>query len=123
MTAARLGFWAVLSAITVLSLLPLNFAVQSGLSDKVDHLAAYAALTATGRIGYRDRVPQGTLAVAVLVFGIGIELAQSFIPGRMMSSLDVVANTAGLLIGLGLSRLFLRRMAPDPAPPRGESNS
>ena len=57
--AARLGFWIVLAAITVLSLLPLQFAVQSGVSDKIEHFVAYAALTAAGRIGYRDRPAPG----------------------------------------------------------------
>lgn len=108
--AARLGFWIVLAAITVLSLLPLQFAVQSGVSDKIEHFVAYAALTAAGRIGYRDRPAPWALALAVIAFGIGIEVAQYFIPGRMMSGWDVFANTTGVLIGLGVSWLVLRRL-------------
>ncbi|RVU36784.1 VanZ family protein [Hwanghaeella grinnelliae] len=110
--AARLGFWLVLAAVTVLSLLPLQFAVQSGASDKIEHFVAYAALTAAGRIGYRDRPGPLMLAAAIVVYGIAIEIAQSFIPGRMMSGWDVFANTTGVLIGLGLSWLVLRRLSP-----------
>jgi VanZ family protein len=113
--AARLGFWLVLAAITVLSLLPLQFAVQSGVSDKIEHFVAYAALTAAGRIGHRDKPAPWILALAIVFYGIAIEIGQSFIPGRVMSGWDVFANTTGVMIGLGLSRLVLSRLPSHPS--------
>lgn len=109
---ARGGFWTVLAAITILSLLPLQFAVKSGVSDKIEHFVAYAALTCAGRLGHPERPTAWALAVTVIAYSIGIELAQSFIPGRMMSGWDVVANTGGTVIGLALSWLILRRLPP-----------
>jgi len=113
--AARWGFWLLLSAITGLSLLPLQFAVQSGLSDKIEHFAGYAALAAACRIGYTHMVTPWRLGVAIVAYGIAIEIAQSFIPGRVMSGWDIVANTVGVLIGLGLAWLLLSRLPCDPA--------
>ena len=112
---ARLGFWLTLAAITVLSLLPLQFAVKSGVSDKIEHLVAYAALCAFGHIGHPRRPAPFALVLAVIAYGIAIEIAQSFIPGRMMSGWDIVANTAGAIIGLGLSWLLLKRFPAGPA--------
>lgn len=113
--AARLGFWLVLAAIAVLSLLPLQFAVQSGVSDKIEHFVAYAALTAAGRVGHRDKPAPWILALAIVFYGIAIEIAQSFIPGRMMSGWDVFANTTGVMIGLALSRMVLSRLPSHPS--------
>ena len=113
--AARLGFWLILAAITILSLLPLQFAVTSGVSDKIEHFVAYASLAAAGRIGHRGTLSPWLLGLAVIAYGIGIEVAQSFVPGRMMSGWDVVANTAGALIGLALAWLLLSRLPPDSA--------
>lgn len=109
--AARLGFWILLTAITVFSLLPLEFAVQSGLSDKVDHLLGYAALTAARRIGYPSRRHPLMQAAWIIAYGMAIEYAQSFIPGRMMSGWDVVANSAGVLLGLVLAWLVIRLLS------------
>ena len=105
--AARLGFWLILAAITILSLLPLQFAVTSGVSDKIEHFVAYAALAAAGRIGHRGTLSPWLLGLAVIAYGIGIEVTQSFVPGRMMSGWDVVANTAGALIGLAFAVVVL----------------
>ncbi len=113
--AARWGFWLLLSAITGLSLLPLQFAVQSGLSDKIEHFAGYAALSVACRIGYRRTVTPRVAGGAIIAYGIAIEIAQSFIPGRMMSGLDVVANTVGAFIGLGLAWFILKQLPREPA--------
>ncbi len=112
--AAKFGFWLILAAIAVLSLLPLQYAVQSGASDKIEHFIAYAALTACGRVGFAGRIAPLRLATALVGYGITIEIAQYFIPGRMMSGLDILANTLGVLIGLGLAFLTLKVVPSDP---------
>jgi VanZ family protein len=48
------------------------------------------------------------LAVSVgLVYGVIDEIHQFFIPGRVMSLLDIIADGVGSLIGVYFSRFFL----------------
>lgn len=84
-----------------------NFPVGA---DKVGHALAYAVLgalltLATGRVW-------AAVLIAAL-FGVTDEIHQYFVPGRYSEALDVVADTAGALIGAlfvaFLSRLFVRR--------------
>ncbi len=66
--------------------------------DKLWHLVAFAALAILWR-----RAGAGALAAGLggFVFGAGIEVWQQFAPiGRFFDELDIVANAAGLLIGL-----------------------
>ncbi|WP_425403035.1 VanZ family protein [Hwanghaeella sp.] len=133
--AARIGFWLSFAAITLLSLLPLQaliallfllpvqYAVQSTFSDKIEHFFAYMVLTAAGRIGYRDWPAPLTLAAALIAYGIAIEVIQSFIPERMMSGWDVFANTAGVLVGLGISWMILRRLPSRPTQQLSQSRN
>lgn len=74
-------------------------------SDKIRHLAAYAALTAPLTLALHPR--RWLLAALVgTVYGVAIEFAQAFgDAGREGSALDALANLAGALLGAGLIRL------------------
>lgn len=50
------------------------------------------------------------ITAAGLLFSLGIEALQSFVPGRFSSLSDVVSNTAGAFIGWALLLLILRTM-------------
>ena len=70
--------------------------------DKVAHAVAYAALAGTLLYGLepdiRSRKPQiigVTVILFCLFFGITDELHQSFIPGRVPSVADLLADVAG----------------------------
>ena len=78
-------------------------------NDKLDHVTGHAALAAW----FAGLVPRRSwwkIFLALLVFGIGIEIAQSLMhQGRDGDWHDVVANSCGALLGLGLARLGLDR--------------
>ncbi len=76
--------------------------------DKLGHLVTYAlfallAFPASGR-GWR----YVALCVAILAYSGLLEIGQSFMPGRVMSALDLLANLAGILVG-ALASVVLRR--------------
>ena len=90
---------AALLAITVGSLLPREHAGDMGGSDKLLHFVAYAI--AILPVTQLKMPAQVIFAVGVLMWSGGIELVQPSV-GRSASLMDLVANAAGLLIGLAL---------------------
>lgn len=77
---------------------------SSPLWDKQLHFLAYAGLTvatayATATWQRADRRRVAVVLLAVLGYGLGIELVQSTLPVRQFSSLDLLANVIGVTLG------------------------
>lgn len=94
--------WAVFIFYTVFvtfaSLRPMNSA-SIGHWDKLGHLLLYGFFAI---LGYRVfRQPRAYLSVCIaIVFYSGLmEVLQSFMPSRMMSGYDLLANGLGVLLG------------------------
>lgn len=87
--------------IAYLSLTP-DPGAQVGSFDKVAHLAAYGvfAIIAAG-LGL-TRAMYFSVCAAIIVYSGLLEIGQSFVPGREMSLLDLVANAAGVALGAAL---------------------
>lgn len=74
--------------------------------DKIEHAAAFLVLTALTRIGWPS-LSAWFAAPLLLIYGIGIELAQAELgSGRTASLADLVADLVGILAGLVLFALF-----------------
>lgn len=78
-------------------------------ADKVFHFGAWAMLSGLAIVAFAGRFNRLAIPSALLVAGAGIEVAQSFIPGRSGSYEDLAANAAGIAIG-SLVGLVLRRL-------------
>ena len=83
--------------------------------DKLAHIATYAVwagffLVAFGRtarsLGFAW--VGGWSVVATLAYGVTDEVHQSFVPGRISDPLDLIADTVGGLIAVGLAVSWLR---------------
>ena len=97
--------------ITVMSLLPANNLRSLGISDKIEHAAAYAVL-AFWFASVMRRWDYLYLFLALLAFGGGIEIAQGLMGlGREADLLDLAADAAGSVVGLGLAATPLGRWA------------
>jgi VanZ family protein len=114
-------FWPVIvilivSAVTVLSLLPPAATPEVGGGDKLHHLVAYAAIVFPIALA-RPR-PWPLLLALVALWGIAIEIIQPHF-GRNASLGDVAANLAGIAIGASAGLILGRRRsgssAGDPA--------
>jgi len=88
-------FYGCATAVLVLSLLPQASQPVLG-SDKVNHIVAFGVLWVLGSRCWPRRPL--LLAVFLTLFGVGIEIAQSFTPDRTADVEDVLADVAGLLL-------------------------
>ena len=109
----RLAFWLALAVTLVMALLPNPPALPRQATDKVQHVAAFAALTflvALGFQGLRLRV----IFVAMAALGMAIEILQ-MIPSLHRDAqasdwlADCAATAAALLLCGALRWLFPRR--------------
>jgi len=92
---------ALLAAITWLAVSP---APPPGMDtgwDKANHLLAFGSL-AFASVWAQWPQPRrwGWLMLALLAYGVGIEVAQSFLPPRQADWHDVVADALGIAAGL-----------------------
>lgn len=106
-----IGWLGIILAL-VLSLTPPMLNESSGHTDKIIHLSGYAVLT----FWWAQLITQKRwkLALAVVLFGIVIELLQGLTPDRQPDVLDALANGCGVLLGLlaaGLSPNLPQRLA------------
>ena len=98
----QLGGWLGVIATLALSLMPPTLGGDDTHIDKLAHLFGYAVLMFWwAQLVVYQRVK---LAVAVVLFGIAIELLQGLTPDRLPDVLDVLANTAGVLLGWIIAR-------------------
>ena len=107
--AFRLAFIAAVVAVVVLSLLPGRDLPQIGLSDKLEHVIAYAGLALAGGLAFPGR--RAALLLAILLPGLGIvlEFCQLLVPGRSAEVADAVADTIGVAVAIA-AFLVLRRV-------------
>ena len=93
----RAAGWLGVAFTLVVSLMPPALDDSQGHADKIVHLAGYAVLTFWwAQLVVRAR---WKLAVLVVLFGVAVELLQGLTPNRHPDPLDVLANSAGVLLG------------------------
>ena len=75
--------------------------------DKIVHFLAYVVLGAW----FAEILPRRLLLVftGLLTLGVGIEWAQSLTAYRSAEVMDVVADVAGTVVGIGLARIGAMR--------------
>ena len=107
------GLWQLLGWLMVIfviaaSLVPSSVveAVLGGLSDKLEHAAAYGGLMIWFGGMFRRRL-QPWIGLALVVLGGVIELLQGLTPTRTPDVTDLAADTAGVVLGLALSLTLL----------------
>ena len=96
------GLWMLaVATVVVASLIPAHDLPDLQVSDKLEHFAAYAVLSAGAVQLYVRRLSWGFVCVLLVLMGIGIEYLQAQMGlGRMLDRNDALANTIGVLIGL-----------------------
>ncbi len=73
--------------------------------DKIGHCSSYGFLTFWFCQLYTLWVPRLRWAAAFVAMGVGLEFVQGWLGYRMFEYWDMVANTTGVLLGMGISRL------------------
>ena len=97
----------LLAAISWFAFAPVHFDDGGLPLDKARHLLAFGALAWVAAQGFAGgRGARWRVAGALLAYGVFIELVQSQIPGREASAWDVLADAAGITLGLLAARAF-----------------
>lgn len=104
------GLWMLAVAVVVAAtLMPARELPPLGVSDKLEHFVAYAALSAGAVQLYARRLSWGFVCVLLVLLGIGLEYAQGAMGlGRSADRMDALANTTGVLLGLATALTPLR---------------
>ena len=77
--------------------------------DKLQHVLAFLTLSAVASLAWAPRAwHEARVALGLLLYGVLIELVQTQLPTRTASAADVVADVAGIALGLLLARQMLR---------------
>lgn len=104
-----LGGVIVLAALVVCLVPGQELPREFDFNDKVAHVIGHALMAAY----FAGLVPRGRwwkIFVFLLVFGVGVELAQYYMDvGRDGDPRDVIGNNVGALLGLLAARLGLER--------------
>jgi len=99
----------VIIGIAYLSLSPTETIVVG--NDKISHFIAYSALMFNvGLLTFPKKKSFLFGILFCLLLGILIEFIQHFVPGRVMSGLDIVANSLGVFIGVIVTYLLFDRI-------------
>lgn len=109
--AWRIALLAMLSVISFLALSPAPPASIDTGWDKLNHLAAFAALAFAAALSAQASARHAhRSALALLAYGGLIEVLQNRMPPRQGEWADLLADSIGILLGLALAAL-LRRLA------------
>ena len=95
----RLVAWASVFLIAVLSLIPKEFEVRTGIAGSHEHALAYAISSALLTFAY-PASNRWLIAVALFVLSGALELLQNFIPGRNPEITGAVFSGAGAVAGV-----------------------
>jgi VanZ family protein len=96
-------WWGMIAVVVVGSLLPALLLpdLPEG-SDKIEHLVGYAILAGMAVQVFATRRALMLAALFLVALGVGIEVAQDLLTTtREMDPWDAVANTCGVLLGMG----------------------
>lgn len=87
------------------AMLPGRVAERIGRAGGREHALGFAALTAVGVVA-GERWRGWMVAAGTFGLGVGIELAQRFVPGRGFEWLDVGADALGVGVGWAIAAVW-----------------
>ena len=104
-----LFLWGVsIGMVCYLSIVPrVKFPISFSRADVVYHFCAYLWLSFLPFISFRRVQSAWISALLMIPLGIGLEFGQYFVPARVFSIMDMVANSCGALVGI-MCGLYLR---------------
>jgi len=94
---ARILFGLDLVAISVLAFMPGPEVPVTTHWDKGDHTLAFFSLSLLARFAW-PRQPFWRIALALVGYGVFIEIVQAFLPTRDAEALDVLADSTGIVV-------------------------
>ena len=90
-----------LAIVTYLATTTLEFTVVSSIYDKINHFVSFFVLALLLDFSFPNFNFNRFKIILLITYGFSLEMIQHFLPHRMFSLLDVVADIVGL-VGYGL---------------------
>ncbi|MEE9574517.1 MAG: VanZ family protein [Gammaproteobacteria bacterium] len=90
-----------LAIVTYLATTTLEFTVVSSIHDKINHFVSFFVLALLLDFSFPNFNFNRFKIILLITYGFSLEMIQHFLPHRMFSLLDVVADIVGLA-GYGL---------------------
>jgi VanZ family protein len=107
----RVLTWCCVILLAVLSLLPAQQMVRTGLPGRLEHFVAYAGSAAVAMAGYGASRGGMQIIGGFWVYAGILEYLQHFSPGRHPAIKDFVASALGALCGGFAIALVWRRLS------------
>ncbi|QCD45181.1 VanZ family membrane protein [Campylobacter mucosalis] len=95
---AKICFFITLFAVEYLATTSKSMAINEVFWDKTNHFLAFSVLYFLLNFAFKLEIL--TKISLLLVFGIQIEIVQSFLPSREFSLIDIIADFIGILGGI-----------------------
>jgi VanZ family protein len=103
--------WSCIVALAVLSLIPREHMLRTGLGGHIEHVLAYLGTALVVASAYGSR--RLSIVIGLVAYAGTLELLQNFSPGRTPAVEDFAFSSIGVLLGLALftvaDRLALMR--------------
>jgi len=112
-TQYKIAFFVAVFGVLTLALLPNGGGVDTNLGDKVNHFIAFFTLSLLLNRASSTTHMRIRNALSLLLFGVLIEVLQSFTSYRESSILDIVADGVGIVafqVLLSLYRLYRKKV-------------
>jgi VanZ family protein len=108
-TSFRILTWFCVILLAVLSLLPAQDMVRTGIPGQLEHFLAYAGSASTAIAGYGRRGAVRVIGLFWIYAGV-LEYLQHFSPGRHPSIADFAASALGAFFGGVVGAFLVRRL-------------
>lgn len=90
--------WFCVALLAVLSLIPSNLEIRSGMPGGVEHAMAYFGTAIMLMLGYPRKA--WSITAGLVVYGGLLEMLQLLAPGRTPKVADAIASGAGAILGV-----------------------
>jgi len=95
----RFAAWACLVLLAVLSWLPGEAMIRTGINGRIEHPVAYMGTMLVVSAAYGIRLGSFRLAALLIAYAGILEVGQNFSPGRHASPFDFGASSFGVILG------------------------
>ncbi|MFO1372907.1 MAG: VanZ family protein [Candidatus Competibacteraceae bacterium] len=114
LSLARMALAIAVIAITMLALMPAPEVPVTTLWDKLDHWLAFFTLALLTEHAFPQQPFWRRIALSVMAYGVGIEIAQWLTPDRDASAMDVLADGIGTASYGAVRQLVAALVRPTP---------
>ena len=95
----RFAAWTCLLLLAVLSWLPVEAMIRTGINGRIEHFIAYMGTMLVVGAAYGLRLGLFRLLAMLIAYAGVLELGQRFSPGRHSSVFDFAASASGVIAG------------------------